>query len=58
MSVYVFGHKNPDSDTICSAIALADLKSKIGVACTPSAQGELPPRPNSSWKSSAWPPPQ
>lgn len=43
MSVYVFGHKNPDSDTICSAIALADLKSKIGVACTPSAQGELPP---------------
>ena len=43
MSVYVFGHKNPDSDTICSAIALADLKSKLGVACTPAAQGELPP---------------
>ena len=43
MSVYVFGHKNPDSDTICSAIALAYLKSKLGVACTPAAQGELPP---------------
>ena len=43
MSVYVFGHKNPDSDTVCSAIALADLKSKLGVACTPTAQGELPP---------------
>ncbi|NLW81707.1 MAG: manganese-dependent inorganic pyrophosphatase [Desulfovibrionales bacterium] len=43
MSVFVFGHKNPDSDTICSAIALADLKSKLGVACTPAAQGELPP---------------
>lgn len=43
MSVYVFGHKNPDSDTVCSAIALADLKSKLGVACTPAAQGELPP---------------
>jgi len=43
MSVYVFGHKNPDSDTVCSAIALADLKSKLGVASTPSAQGELPP---------------
>ena len=41
MSVYVFGHKNPDSDTVCSAIALADLKSKLGVACTPTAQGEL-----------------
>ena len=43
MSVYVCGHKNPDSDTICSAIALADLKSKLGVACTATAQGELAP---------------
>lgn len=43
MSVYVFGHKNPDSDTVCSAIALADLKSKLGVASTATAQGELPP---------------
>ena len=43
MSVYVFGHKNPDSDTVCSAIALADLKSKLGVACTATAQGELAP---------------
>lgn len=24
----VFGHKNPDTDTICSAIAYADLKTK------------------------------
>lgn len=24
----VFGHKNPDTDTICSAIAYADLKNK------------------------------
>jgi len=43
MSVFVFGHKNPDSDTVCSAIALADLKSKLGVASTAVAQGELPP---------------
>lgn len=43
MSVYVFGHKNPDSDTVCSAIALADLKSKLGVACTPAALGDLAP---------------
>lgn len=43
MSVFVFGHKNPDSDTVCSAIALADLKSKLGVACTPAALGELAP---------------
>lgn len=26
----IFGHKNPDTDTICSAIAYADLKGKIG----------------------------
>ncbi|QPC45722.1 manganese-dependent inorganic pyrophosphatase [Mangrovibacillus cuniculi] len=26
----VFGHKNPDTDTICSAIAYATLKQKIG----------------------------
>lgn len=27
--VYVIGHINPDTDSICSAIAYADLKSKI-----------------------------
>jgi manganese-dependent inorganic pyrophosphatase len=29
--VLIFGHKNPDTDTICSAIAYADLKSKLGM---------------------------
>lgn len=29
--VLVFGHKNPDTDTICSAIAYANLKQKLGV---------------------------
>ena len=28
--VYVVGHKNPDTDSICSAIAYANLKQKIG----------------------------
>lgn len=28
--VLIFGHKNPDTDTICSAITYADLKSKLG----------------------------
>lgn len=27
--IYVIGHKNPDSDSICSAIAYANLKNKI-----------------------------
>lgn len=29
--VLIFGHKNPDTDTICSAIAYANLKLKLGV---------------------------
>lgn len=27
----IFGHKNPDTDTICSALAYADLKEKLGI---------------------------
>ncbi|GKS09643.1 putative manganese-dependent inorganic pyrophosphatase [Paenibacillus chitinolyticus] len=26
----IFGHKNPDTDTICSALAYADLKTQLG----------------------------
>ncbi|WNQ10142.1 manganese-dependent inorganic pyrophosphatase [Paenibacillus aurantius] len=26
----IFGHKNPDTDTICSALVYAELKSKLG----------------------------
>jgi manganese-dependent inorganic pyrophosphatase len=26
----IFGHKNPDTDSVCSAIVYADLKSKLG----------------------------
>lgn len=28
--VLVFGHKNPDTDSICSAIAYAELKKALG----------------------------
>lgn len=28
--IYVIGHINPDTDSICSAIAYADLKNKLG----------------------------
>ena len=31
MSLFVFGHKSPDTDSICSAISLAYLKNKLGV---------------------------
>ncbi len=30
MTTYIFGHKNPDTDSICSAIAYADFKEKTG----------------------------
>ena len=28
--IYVTGHKNPDSDSICAAYAYAEFKNKIG----------------------------
>ena len=35
--IYVTGHKNPDSDSICAAYAYSEFKNKIGetktVAC-------------------------
>jgi len=37
----IFGHKNPDTDTITSAIVLADLQNKLGVAAKPYRLGEL-----------------
>ncbi|MCL2593406.1 MAG: putative manganese-dependent inorganic diphosphatase, partial [Defluviitaleaceae bacterium] len=30
--IYVFGHRNPDTDSICSAIAYAELKRQLGQA--------------------------
>ncbi|WP_026909167.1 manganese-dependent inorganic pyrophosphatase [Paucisalibacillus globulus] len=37
----VFGHKNPDTDTICSALAYANLKNKLGVPAEPAKLGEV-----------------
>lgn len=40
--VYITGHKNPDTDSICAAIAYADLKNKIkDVEAIPIRIGEL-----------------
>ncbi len=43
MAVLVFGHKNPDTDTVVSAIALADLMSKKGVEAKAVTQGDIAP---------------
>ena len=43
MSIYVFGHKNPDTDSIASAIAAADLLTQNGENATPAMQGDMTP---------------
>lgn len=43
MSAYAVGHKVPDSDSICSAIALSYLKTTIGEDVKPARLGELSP---------------
>ncbi len=42
-TVYVVGHKNPDTDSICSAIAYAYLKSKVNDSChyVPARAGQV-----------------
>ena len=40
--IYVIGHRNPDTDSICSAIAYAALKNAIGeISCEPLRAGAL-----------------
>ena len=43
MATYACGHINPDSDSICSAISLSYLKTKLGEECIPARQGEINP---------------
>ena len=41
-NVIVFGHKNPDTDSICSAIVMADLQTKVrGEEVIPCRLGEI-----------------
>ncbi|MFE0554430.1 manganese-dependent inorganic pyrophosphatase [Paenibacillus sp. NPDC058910] len=37
----IFGHKNPDTDTICSAVAYADLKNQLGLSAEPVRLGDV-----------------
>lgn len=43
MSTYVIGHKIPDSDSVCSPIALAYLKNKLGEDTVAAVQGDINP---------------
>ena len=39
--ILIFGHRNPDTDTICSAIALAELKNLQGENAVPCRLGDI-----------------
>ena len=40
--IIVFGHKNPDTDSICSSLVMANLQTKIrGEEVTPCRLGEM-----------------
>lgn len=42
MSVYVFGHRNPDSDSIVGAIAISYLKNQVeDEEYIPARQGDI-----------------
>ena len=38
-TLYVSGHKSPDTDSICSAIAFANFKTQMGTSATPVCAG-------------------
>ena len=44
--IQVFGHKNPDTDSVISAIALAELQNQRGMPSSPRIQGPTSPETN------------
>jgi manganese-dependent inorganic pyrophosphatase len=54
----IFGHKNPDTDSICSALAYADLKTKIGVDVEAVRLGSVSGETQFALDSFAMPPPR
>lgn len=43
LPIYITGHKHPDTDSICSAYALAELKQKQGINAVAARIGHLNP---------------
>ena len=41
MTTFIFGHKNPDTDTVCSSIALSYLKNALGDKTVPKVLGNI-----------------
>lgn len=44
--IQVFGHKNPDTDSVIAAIALAELQNQRGMPSSPKVQGSPNPETN------------
>ncbi len=44
--IQVFGHKNPDTDSVIGAIALAELQNQRGMPSSPRVQGPTSPETN------------
>ena len=42
--IFVIGHRNPDTDSVVSAIAYAYLKRQQGEDCVPARAGRLTPQ--------------
>ena len=40
-TTYIFGHKKPDTDSICASISLSYLKNKLGLKAEPMCLGEI-----------------
>lgn len=39
--IYITGHRNPDTDSICSAISYSELKNKLGMNAIPIRLGDI-----------------
>lgn len=39
--IFIIGHKKPDTDSVCSAIALSHLKNELGINTSPKILGDL-----------------
>ena len=40
-TIYIFGHKQPDTDSICASISLSYLKNKLGFKTEPKTLGSI-----------------
>ena len=39
--ILIFGHKNPDTDSICSSIVMEDFEKKLGNDCMAVRTGKI-----------------